>query len=78
MADIIIKRTLKEAGNNKSDFMTGFLKFQPIPLDENNVPLYSIDKWLEVWIDAKLMWAYNNGMSTLSLEAKIVRTDLIT
>lgn len=73
-----MKITHTIADNKIAEFKLGFLKFHPVPLDENSNPIMSEGAWIKEWGKRKFMSAYKNGKSLLAMEASNPQTDLIT
>ena len=60
-----------------AEFKVGFLKSKPIPLDENQVPIYTESQWIERIIVNHLKAVYRNGKTKLAKEAAIIDDDVL-
>ena len=61
-----------------AEFKIGFLKFQPVPLNENNEPIMTEPEWIKEWGRRKFIWAYKNGKHLTAQEAAIVDDTLVS
>jgi hypothetical protein len=61
--------------NKVAEFLIGFLRSQPIPLDAEGEPTMTAAAWLKEVAKQKLMWEYTQGKRLLQQDAVAI-TDI--
>ncbi len=74
MAQLII--TIQN-GPKLDKFTEGFLKYRPIPLDENGDPKYALLQWVKLCTVQYLRGDCINGLHLIANQSVVVEPDLI-
>ena len=60
-----------------AEFKAGFLKINPVPLDEEGEPTMTEAEWIKEWGKLHFIKAYQDGKKKISREAAEIEEDLI-
>mgnify|MGYP007099599406 CR=1 FL=1 len=55
--------------NKVVEFLVGFLRSQPIPVDENGNPTMATDAWVKNIVKQKLLFEYSQGKRLLQQDS---------
>jgi hypothetical protein len=55
--------------NTVAEFLTGFLRSNPIPLDDQGAPKFTQAAWVKEIARQKLLWEYQQGKRLLQQDA---------
>ena len=67
--------TVSIPDNKVAEFLTGFLRSNPVPLDIDGTPKITIAAWIKEVTRQKLLWEYSQGKRLLQQDT-VALTDI--